>query len=53
MSHNFAAELSAQFGTTIDAAQVKAYAKVTGVSYNTITRHLEQYKVKRLSLIHI
>ena len=47
MSHNFAAELSAQFGTLIDAAQVKAYAKVTGVSYNTITRHLEQYKVKR------
>ena len=44
---NFVNEIRAEYGTSINAADVKAYARAKGISYPTITRHLEQYKVKR------
>jgi len=47
MTSNFIDELRSQFGNEITAADVKAFARDRGVSYPTVTRHLEQYKVKR------
>ena len=44
---NFVNEIRAEYGTSINAADVKAYARAKGISYPTVTRHLEQYKVKR------
>ena len=59
---NFVNELRSEYGNTISAADVKAFARGKNVSYPTVTRQLEQFKVKRgtwdltvqeLSLIHI
>ena len=47
MTSNFIDELRSQYGNEITAADVKAFARDRGVSYPTVTRHLEQYKVKR------
>ena len=40
-------DLRNQFGTEITATEVKKYARENNVSYPTVTRKLEQYKVKR------
>ena len=44
---NIVSDLRDQYGTEITATEVKKYAREAGVSYPTITRKLEQYKVKR------
>ena len=35
------------YGNNITATEVKKYARDRGISYPTVTRKLEQYKVKR------
>ena len=44
---NFVNELRSEYGNTISAADVKAFARGKNVSYPTVTRQLEQFKVKR------
>ena len=44
---NFVNELRSQFGTEINALDVKVFARGKNVNYRTVTRQLEQYKVKR------
>ena len=44
---NFVNELRSQFGTEINALDVKVFARGKNVNYRTVTRRLEQYKVKR------
>ena len=44
---NFVNELRSQFGTEINALDVKIFARGKNVNYRTVTRQLEQYKVKR------
>ena len=40
-------DLRDRFGSDITATEVKKYAREAGLSYPTVTRHIEQYKVKR------
>ena len=47
LSVNFVEELRAEFGTEINAAQVKRFARSRDVGYPTVARKLDQYKVKR------
>ena len=47
LSVNFVDELRAEFGTEINAAQVKRFARSRDVGYPTVARKLDQYKVKR------
>ena len=47
LSENFVDELRAEFGTEINAAQVKRFARSRDVGYPTVARKLDQYKVKR------
>jgi len=44
---NFVNELRSEYGQHVSAADVKAFARSKNVSYPTVTRHIEQYKVKR------
>jgi MoxR-like ATPase len=47
MTSNFVAEIRSEYGETVTAADVKAFARSKGVSYPTVTRYLEPFKVKR------
>ena len=40
-------QLRENFGDYVDASQVKAFANMIGVSYQTMTKKIEQYKVSR------
>ena len=40
-------DLRDRFGSDISSTEVKKYAREQGLSYPTVTRHIEQYKVKR------
>jgi len=47
MTSNFVAEIRSEYGESVTAADVKAFARSRGVSYPTVTRYLDAYKVKR------
>jgi len=47
MTSNFVAEIRSEYGESVTAADVKAFARSKGVSYPTVTRYLDAYKVKR------
>jgi hypothetical protein len=44
---DFIQEIQSEYGTSINAADVKAFARSKGVNYRTVTRQLDNYKVKR------
>ena len=46
-AEQIAKQLRDNFGDQVDASQVKAYANAQGISYQTVTKKIEQYKVGR------
>ena len=44
---DFIQEIQSEYGNSINAADVKAFARSKGVNYRTVTRQLDNFKVKR------